>query len=303
MPMRNSGGGSGSGRATNYDPVFGGRPAPVNVRDATDQAIAAALANYGDLTNLASRSNTFNQNQILDQLRTALPGYDNLVSKSSDVIQDHLAGLIPADVQAAIQNNAAARSVGGGYGGSGLAGNLVARDLGLTSLDLQKQGLQEMLNQVSNTRSTATGPLFDMSSFMVTPGLALDVQASNNAVAAAPDPRARAEYERSLFNQYYGMGMMGGGLPGGSIPAGGMPTIPGFNAAPAYQPIPVNNPAPVVGSGTARAPVSAPAAPSWYSGTAGPGDVPTFYNYTSGINPAPAPFPSASATLDAYYGL
>lgn len=203
--------GGSSGGTSSYDPVFGGKPAPLSVNKSMQDALAAALANFGSLTNLAGQTNDFNQQQILDQLAMALPGYGNMVAQSSQNIQDNLAGLIPQDVQDAIQNSAAARAVGGGYGGSGMHRNLVARDLGLTSLGLKNTGVTQAQQQAANTRQTATSPMVDLQNMFVTPTQALDVQAGNNTVAAAPDPAARAAYEKKLFDDYYGLGPGGVG--------------------------------------------------------------------------------------------
>lgn len=206
-----AGGSSSSSGTSSYDPVFGGKPAPLSVNKSMQDAIAAALANFGSLTNLAGQTNDFNQQQILDQMALALPGYENIVGQSSQNIQDNLAGLIPQDVQDAIQNSGAARAVGGGYGGSGMHRNLVARDLGLTSLGLKNTGVQQAQAQASNTRQTATSPMVDLQNMFVTPTQALDVQAGNNTVAAAPDPSQRAAYEKQLFDDYYGLGPGGVG--------------------------------------------------------------------------------------------
>jgi hypothetical protein len=96
--------------------------------------------------------NTANMQQLQYMLGTAIPGYGNIVNQMATNTQQLLAGQIPADVQSQIQRSAAFTSLmsgaGGGAGTAGTAG-LTARDLGLTSLQLQQQGFgqgQNLLN-------------------------------------------------------------------------------------------------------------------------------------------------------------
>lgn len=67
--------------------------------------------------------------------------YAGLVTKMSDVAQEQLKGVVPKDVQDQIRIMSAENSLKYGLGqGSQASRNIVARDLGLTSLDIQKQG-------------------------------------------------------------------------------------------------------------------------------------------------------------------
>jgi hypothetical protein len=226
------GGGGGStvlSRPLNYDPAFGGVPSPINVGGGVADAIAAALKNFGSLSSLAGKTNSFNQNEILDQLKKALPGYEKLIGKSAGIIGEHLSGVLPQDVQDTIQNSTAAQALAGGYGGSGLHSNNMAKTLGLTSLDLQRQGLTELLSSVGSAKSTATAQPFDLSRFMVSPTEAIEVQALNNAAAAAPDPKAQAAYQENLWQKFYGGGpgsqwKSGGGAITGINFGGGSPS-------------------------------------------------------------------------------
>jgi len=74
-------------------------------------------------------------------------GVENL-SLIADQLQEQatpmLSGELPDDVVAQIRNNAAEAAIQGGLGLGQAARNLEARDLGLTSIQLQQQGVQTM---------------------------------------------------------------------------------------------------------------------------------------------------------------
>lgn len=68
---------------------------------------------------------------------------DSLLAKASAVTEDMLAGKLPSDVQKEIMRISAEKSAKAGTGAtSGMSRNLVARDLGLTSLQMTQAGLE-----------------------------------------------------------------------------------------------------------------------------------------------------------------
>lgn len=95
------------------------------------------------------------QKLINDLIEQSMPGFTEQRDKGLNISSDLLAGNIPADVSEAVQRSAAARALGAGYGGSGMHRNLVARDLGTTSLGLQGQGLS-WLNALRSLSPTVT---------------------------------------------------------------------------------------------------------------------------------------------------
>jgi hypothetical protein len=88
----------------------------------------------------ATQSNLANSEDIKALLEKLLPGYGEMVSQGSKNTLSLLRGEIPKDVQDAVQRSAAYKSFRGGTAGSGMSKGLVARDLGLTSLDLTGRG-------------------------------------------------------------------------------------------------------------------------------------------------------------------
>lgn len=196
------------------------------------EAVAGNIAALPGLETLATSVNTFAQSEISRMLETALPGFGAGLSRATATANALARGEIPEDVSAQVQNRSAARSLGGGFGGTGMARALTARDLGLTSLSLQSEGMNRLLGLGGFARQTF--PTFDFTTAFLTPQqkLTFDRQQNldqfnrqllANQVAAAPDPNdvALAEALDNFFETWknVGMGMLGGGMGGGG---GGM---------------------------------------------------------------------------------
>ena len=209
------------------------------MQDEQGKAISANIANLPSAQQLASSVNKFNSDEILKMLRAAIPGYDNMVGKASGVIQSQLSGEVPQDVQNLIQSKAAARAVGGGYGGSGLHGNLGLRDLGLTSLQMTQQGLNSASQWLQTMKATATAPQFNVASMFIDPATQLNFALADrtekfnrnwmkNQIDAMPSPTEQAamgvlkNFDKltwSAASSFTGgmMGGMGGGMGGGGF--------------------------------------------------------------------------------------
>jgi len=205
----------------------------INLATEQGKAIAANQAALPGAEALVSASNSFSQDQITKMLEQAIPGYSSIVGSASDNIESMLKGEIPTDVSQAVQTNAATRSLEGGYGGSGMSRNLVARDLGLTSLDLTGKGLASAQSWMQSMNSIFRPGMLDVSSMFVSPQQmfqdtmqnqeqAWNVQWLKNQIKAMGDPTWTA------IGQFVGgigdamasiaIGKMGGDS---SIPAGG----------------------------------------------------------------------------------
>jgi hypothetical protein len=125
--------------------VFGGRPKyqrwqDVSLDKSQQGAIDANLAALPGMEKLAEGVNVFNQEQLTQLLNSVMPGWSDMTKQAGKNIASELKGEIPTDVAQALQSSDAAKALTGGFGGSGLAGNLTARDLGITSLNLMQQG-------------------------------------------------------------------------------------------------------------------------------------------------------------------
>lgn len=156
---------------------------PVDAQAEQQKAIGGNLANFQNASELASKASSFDQDTLTNQLRKAIPGYDQIVQKASQNIESQLSGQINPDVAAQVQRASAARALAGGYAGSGAAGNLSARDLGLTSMQIQQQGFGNALNYIQNQRQTATAAPTSVTSMFLTPAQRIGVAQFNSAGA------------------------------------------------------------------------------------------------------------------------
>lgn len=218
---------------------FGGPPdllpwQDINAQEQQRTAIAGNLSALPQATDLAGRVNTFNQAEIQRMLELALPGYSKMRDRGSDIVNDFMKGVIPGDVSNAVMRNAAARSLYGGFGGSGMSRNLTARDLGLTSLDLMTRGLDSAQRWISLARTLA--PTMDVTSMFLTPqqqiafstserDKKLSYQNMKQQFEYAVDPMRAVENDVAQIGDMVGtalMAYMGGGLTGiGGGMAGG----------------------------------------------------------------------------------
>lgn len=197
--------------------------------------IAGNLQNLPGAEDLAARTNAFNLGQLRQMLEKAVPGYASMTAQQSNILQQQLRGEIPTDVSGQVQRNAAAQAVGGGYGGSGLHRNLVARDLGLTSLDITNRAVDSATRWMSATASLAVPSLMSAQSMFLSPQqrIAYAFQNTENQfqrdwmnaqIEALPDPAMAAlgdafiqdEEEikkaiKTIASMYGGGGLGGGG--------------------------------------------------------------------------------------------
>lgn len=114
---------------------------PINLTESQGQTIAGNLANAPASEALASRTTNFNQQQLLNMLRTAIPNYDALQEQTGKNLLSMTKGEIPPDVVSAIKRASAGKALAGGYAGGTMKNDLTARDLGTTSLALISQGM------------------------------------------------------------------------------------------------------------------------------------------------------------------
>jgi hypothetical protein len=180
------------------------------------------------IQDVAGQVNEFQQGEILDQVGAVDPNLLGAIGQEGRNIASLAQGLIPEDVLDVIQNQTAARNIGG-FGGTApdIIRNAQGRNLGLTSLDLQRQGAERLGAQSGNIRQNLTGPLFDIAQNI--PNLESLFNASTSqALANAAERERQANLE--IAQEAAGIGSRGGstinqGVP--SFPARG-PSAPGF---------------------------------------------------------------------------
>ena len=228
--------------------LFGGKKPkipelkPIDFAKEQQAAIRQNIAAIEPATELAQRTTQAEQTQLESQLRRAIPGYDQLVQQASKNIGAALAGEISPEVSAQVQRSAAGRALMGGYAGTGAGRALTARDLGLTSMQLQNQGLAQAQNFIQQQRTFGMVQPFSVSSMFITPAQRIgaiqeqqarqygrDVTAAQ--VAAAPSP----------FQQSVGTALSNvGNIAGGALMQYGMykAMAPGaMSPSPSYNPM------------------------------------------------------------------
>lgn len=199
----------------------------INVQDEQLAAISGNLNALPSGQKLASGVNAFNQAELEKMLAIMMPGYAKIRDRVSGNIMDAVSGKIPGDISTAIHRNTAVKSLYGGYSGTGMARNLTARDLGLTSLDLTQRGLDAATRWMS---SAARAPQFDVSSMFISPSFQAqfkqqerDSEFQRDYVSNmndwqhstgylwGQDMRNTGETIKSLLSSYLGGGMGGAG--------------------------------------------------------------------------------------------
>ena len=211
--------------------LFGGKKPkvpelkPIDFAKEQQQAIQQNIASLEPATELARKTTAAEQSQLETQLRRAIPGYDQLVSQAGQNIAASLRGEISPEVSAQVQRSTAGRALSGGFGaGSGFGRALTARDLGLTGMQIQNQGLAQAQNFIQQQRAFGMVQPFSVSSMFITPAQrigAIQEQQSRMygrdltaaQVAAAPSPMQQAA--QTAFTNF-------GGTVGGALTQYGM---------------------------------------------------------------------------------
>jgi hypothetical protein len=211
--------------------LFGGKKPkvpelkPIDFAKEQQQAIQQNIASLEPATELAKKTTAAEQSQLESQLRRAIPGYDQLVSQAGQNIAASLRGEISPEVSAQVQRSTAGRALSGGFGaGSGFGRALTARDLGLTGMQIQNQGLAQAQNFIQQQRAFGMVQPFSVSSMFITPAQrigAIQEQQSRMygrdltaaQVAAAPSPMQQAA-QTAITNF--------GGVAGGALSQYGM---------------------------------------------------------------------------------
>lgn len=191
------------------------------------QALQTNLANLAPLQDLATRTNVFGQEQLLNQYRAAIPQYNALTQKSAANIAANLRGEINPDVLRNMQQAAAERGVASGTAGSPNVGAQYLRLLGLTSTGQQALGEQQLTGAMG--RAPISAPL-NLAQYYVTPEQQFQAQSMANLYAASPDPAAAAAAQEAAVNRGLNRGLAVGGTG-----AGRAPTVPQMGQGGGYD--------------------------------------------------------------------
>jgi len=153
---------------------FGGKPSvpeftPVDAQKQQQVAIGGNLSALPTIQALASQYNAFNVSEVNKALETSDPFANQIATQLSKNRLDWSKGMMSEDLADQVQLATASRAVGGGYGGTGAHNNLLARNYGLTSFDLQKQAQSSEESWLRTASAIYQPGMFNVSSMMVTP--------------------------------------------------------------------------------------------------------------------------------------
>jgi hypothetical protein len=178
-----------TGTTGNYNPAYGGVPQVPNIIDVYGQGIAANQKYLPQLTQLGSSITGATEEELLNNLRRALPGYDTSVAKSMGNIGALQRGEIPQDVSNLISRQAAERGIATGLYNSPNANAALLGALGQTSLGLQNEGEKQMSALVNRTPQAQP---YDVSRLFLNPTDLYESQLLANIYKSAPVPEAAA---------------------------------------------------------------------------------------------------------------
>ena len=101
----------------------------------------------------------------------------------------------------------AGRALGGGFGaGSGFGRALSARDFGLTSMQIQNQGLAQAQNFIQQQRTMGMAQPFSVSSMFITPAqrIGFDAAAATGSIRDETWQRLKLPLDPSPMQQAFG---------------------------------------------------------------------------------------------------
>lgn len=128
---------------------------------------------------LGSDINDFNAAQMQKLQNTMFPQYDAMFSKAAGQAGDMMAGKLPKDVEDFVRRQSLSGSIGSGTFGSQFSKAGEARNLGLTSLDMVKEGLSNFSGLAQMSRALMPTP-FDVTSMFMTPTQRYTMQNEQN---------------------------------------------------------------------------------------------------------------------------
>lgn len=189
-------GGNFQGRFGLQD-IFGSRRDEISLDDAILNSLQTNERNRGNIRRVTSGINEDISQEALDRAIRFDPNFTSNLTSLSDASRALLRGEIPTDIRDQVFRNAASQN--SIVGVPGTAGSITARDLGLTSLDLQGRGAS-FFQQVNSTRDQID-PLsrhIQSRQFIADPSVQLQLEQANNAIRNGADPAAQALFGLEL---------------------------------------------------------------------------------------------------------
>lgn len=203
----------------------------VNTEKEQEAAIKQNIASLQSGTELATKTTAAEQTLLEQQLRRAIPGYDQLISQASQNIGAGLRGELSPEASRNVQRYSAAQAISRGYRGGSEAGLFGAVKNYAGAMEArQNQALAQAQNFIQQQRTFGMAQPFSVSSMFITPTQRINLSLQENQsqynrdmaaaqVAAQPDPMMAAI--GGSFSNIGGMAF-GGGM--GKMMGGGTGT-------------------------------------------------------------------------------
>ena len=198
---------------------------PIDFQAEQKQAIQQNIEALQPATELAQKTTAAEQSQLEQQLRRAIPGYDQLISQASSNIGSALRGELSPEATRNLQRFSAGQALTRGYGGgSGMGLFGAVQNYARASEARQQLGLAQAQNFIQQQRTFGMAQPFSVSSMFITPAQRVNALQNQQSaqynrdmaaaqVAAMPDPTMAA----------IGGGLQSmGGVIGGSMFQSGM---------------------------------------------------------------------------------
>lgn len=210
---------AGLGLGGDASKIYGTKPIVPTLADAGQKAITDINLLMPGAEDIAKKVNTFTQQQKNAMMDLVTPGWQKNLGLAGDDINKMMQGVLPESDASAQQLQSVSGAVAGGFGGSGMGRNLVARDLGLRQQELINQGLAAN-DRWLKTAESLTGPMFDFTKMFPTPQEEFSREWQQNLITAAPDPVARGESDawNALIGEILSVYSGGAGYKGGYTP-------------------------------------------------------------------------------------
>lgn len=183
-------------------------PAAPTIGGTLQETLDANIAGLPKAGALAGATSEADQAQRLKALRGVLgtEAVDEIPALLGEKYKAEIMGKISPDVLASIRNYTAAGALKSGVGtNSGVFDASLARNYGLTSLDISNQGANSYKSWLTTASQSLLTPQVSASSFFFTPGMGQASadrawQINNHAanVAAAPDPGTVGAFNTTL---------------------------------------------------------------------------------------------------------
>jgi hypothetical protein len=177
---------------------------PIDFQAEQKQAIQQNIEALQPATELAQKTTAAEQSQLEQQLRRAIPGYDQLISQASSNIGSALRGELSPEATRNLQRFSAGQALTRGYGGgSGMGLFGAVQNYARASEARQQLGLAQAQNFIQQQRTFGMAQPFSISSMFITPAQRVNALQNQQSaqynrdmaaaqVAAMPDPTMAA---------------------------------------------------------------------------------------------------------------